>query len=99
VTVFLSAIPIRILSKSAERSPVPLDDGGGGGGGGGGGKGKNKNKSELQANPSQSISGVAQFPWGQQFWPLQATAPRYYYGPPSHTQFFPDPHGQFVHFI
>jgi uncharacterized membrane protein YgcG len=30
---------------------------------------------------------------------LQATAPRYYYGPPSHTQFFPDPHGQFVHFI
>lgn len=73
--------------------------GGGGGGGGGGGKGKNKNKSELQANPSQSISGVAQLPWGQQFWPLQAAAPRYYYGPPSHTQFFPDPRGQFVYFI
>ena len=37
VTVFLSFVPVRILSRSAPRSPEPPDGGAGGGGGGGGG--------------------------------------------------------------
>lgn len=62
-------------------------------------EGNKKNKKELQANQSQSKSNVGQMSWGQQFYfPISMNAPRYLY-PPSQILDYPNPHGQFVHFI
>lgn len=62
-----------------------------------GGEGPGKKK--LQSGPPNSNPGIAPLiPWGQQFWPIQSAAPRFFY-PPNQIQPFPAPHGHYVYFL